>query len=79
MYTRKSVVPECCGNCGFWKKLEGEMEPWGICGAGKSKNLLRRYIRPVPKKLETIAMFYCPVFLPSEEAIKAEAAKGSGQ
>jgi hypothetical protein len=67
-------IKNCCGNCSFWKILEGQTERplWGLCGATRSPSggLLHRYIRPVPEKLETVELFSCPVFMPSQAAMK---------
>ena len=73
-------IKDCCGNCSFWKILEGQTERplWGLCIATKSPSggLLHRYIRPVPEKLETVELFYCPVFLLGQNAVKRAAEKG---
>jgi hypothetical protein len=66
---------ECCENCFFWKKHEGQTERpfWGLCIATQSPNVLVRYIKPVPEKLETVGPFRCAAFQPSSAAIKERA------
>ncbi|HWY52890.1 MAG TPA: hypothetical protein VNZ03_00400 [Terriglobales bacterium] len=67
-------IEECCENCSFWKMPEGQTTRpfWGICEQvqGPERGTMRKYIRPVPEKLETVASFRCAVFFPSIEAMK---------
>jgi hypothetical protein len=72
------VILPHCEDCFFWKKLDGQTERpfWGLCTATRG-NTLRRYMRPVPEKLETVGPFSCAAFQPSQEAVrKAAAGKG---
>jgi hypothetical protein len=72
----------CCGNCLFWKILQGqnqnEQPVWGVCRfmrtgtrKGSPFHPFAQYIRPLPEYMETTSTFSCKLFNPSFDALRA--------
>ena len=61
-------IKECCENCLYWNRHEEQAgKPiWGLCGlcTGTRALIMNHYIRPVPEKLETVAMFSSRLMIP---------------